>query len=151
MLDDPRPRLVRSQLVEQPTAHVDGGALELLDALLLGHLAFHRRPDAWDLIDDYRRVAAVICVRKSSGFVTISLPAGPERRQLRPDGPIVMPYAEEVVAHVTVDGRPPKRQRKKDSVMLSVAQARQFIARLVAAEELARGEGIRLAEEAAAN
>lgn len=143
--------LVRSQLVEQPLGHGDGAALELLDALLLGHLTYHRRPDAWDLIDDYRRVAAVVCVRKSSGFVTISLPAGPERRQLRSDGPIVMPYTEEVVAHVTADGRPPKRQRKKDSVVLSVAQARQFVGLLVAAEELTRGDGIRLAEEAAAS
>lgn len=124
-------------------------ALDLLDELVLGYTTFHRRFDAWDLLDGAGRVAAVICVRKKSGFVTISLPPGPERRGVRAEGPIVMPYQEEVVAHVTADGRPPKGQRKKGSVVLSVGQARELLSRLVAVRSLARAEGAGIAAEVA--
>ena len=124
-------------------------ALEILDEVLLGHTAHHRRGDAWDLLDAQQRVAAVICVRKSSGFVTISLPAGPERRALRPHGPFVMPYDEEVVAHVTADGSSPRGRRKQDTVLLSTREACELIALLVGVPALARTDGIRIAAEIA--
>jgi hypothetical protein len=124
------------------------GPLEILDALVLGHVTFHRRPDAWDLLDNWGRVSAVLCVRKS-GFVTISLPAGTERTVARGDGRIVMPYDEEVVAHVTADGRPPKRRRKQESVVLDVPRARQLLARLVSVAGLSRTDGAQFAAEVA--
>lgn len=125
-------------------------ALEILDEVLLGQTAHHRRMDAWDLLDAQQRVAAVVCVRKPSGFVTISLPTGPERELLKPDGPIVMPYDEEVVAHVTPNGDPPKGRRKQDTVLLSARQACELVSRLVDVPTLSRVEGTQIAEEIAA-
>lgn len=125
-------------------------ALEILDEVLLGQTTHHRRTDAWDLLDAQQHVAAVICVRKASGFVTISLPSGPEREGLKPHGPIVMPYDEEVVAHVTYDGTSPKGQRKQDTVLLSAQQACELVARLVEVPTLSRAEGTKIAAEIAA-
>jgi len=120
-------------------------ALEALEELLLGYTVHHRRDDAWDLIDAHERVAAVICVRKRSGFLTISLPSGPERRALRPTGPIVMPYDEEVIAHITPHGERPRNQHKKDTVNMSTAQGRALLAKITAVSELTREEGTALA------
>ena len=126
-------------------------ALDILDEVLLGQTAHHRRPDAWDLLDRSGRVAAIVCVRKSSGFVTIPLPPGPDRGHLRPNGAIVMPYAEEVVAHVTDDGSAPKGRRKHDTVLLTPRQASAFVARLVDLPALTRTAGKEIAADIAAS
>lgn len=74
--------------------------LEILDQILLKQFAYHRRPDAWDLLDKQRRyVTAVLCTRKD--FVSIA-PA--ERPMPIHEGrKIVKPYGEKVKWKITAD------------------------------------------------
>jgi hypothetical protein len=73
--------------------------LEILDQLLLGQTAYHRRPDAWDLLDKNGLVIAVLCPRKA--FVAFS-PVPKRAAPARPDGSFV-PYGEKVALRITAD------------------------------------------------
>ncbi|HEY2354885.1 MAG TPA: hypothetical protein VGH79_08330 [Gaiellaceae bacterium] len=122
-------------------------ALEIFDRLTVGYTLLHRNDVGWDLLDG-QRVVAVICVRRLSGWVTISLPRESAPQSPRPHAFDKMPYNEELVAHITRDGVVPKNRRKERAVF-SVAQARDFLDRLIATP-MSRAEGEALAAEIAA-
>ena len=122
-------------------------AYTILGDLLLGFVTFHRRPDAWDILDDQKRVAAIICTRVASAYVSISLPLGPKWDRPKAGARIVKPYDEELIAYVTQDGSRPKRSRNDGAVLLTVGMAREFLSVLVRSGEMARTHGIELAQE----
>jgi hypothetical protein len=72
--------------------------LEILDRLLLGHTAYHRRPDAWDLLDSQGRVVAVLCPRQHHVSV-----APTDARPTPHRGENIVPYKEKVAAKITGD------------------------------------------------
>jgi hypothetical protein len=104
-------------LVERVVERKESGmtALEILDQLLLGQMAFHRRPDAWDLVDAQGHVPAVLCPRTKRGFVAIS--PCPDRPPLRRDGGGFVPYKEKVKWRIT-----------SDNVDEGVARVRELVA-----------------------
>jgi hypothetical protein len=74
--------------------------LEILDRVVLGQMVFHRRPDAWDLLDDEGRVSAVLCPR--TDFVAVS-PCSP-RPFPQLSGRGFVPYGERVTERIRADG-----------------------------------------------
>lgn len=101
--------------------------LDILARVLLGQTAFHRSEDAWDLLDEQRLVAAVLCPRQHH----VSVAPLHKRVEPAPEGAL-LPYGAPKVGWKITD-KPNAVKRGSGVEVISIEDGVKLVRRLSAA------------------